>query len=106
MPSSPYTLIYDPVMISHLARIERKYHGFIRQNIEEQLRYGPGVATRNRKPYGVSMAFGDAWELRFGLANRFRVFYRINDVVRQVRVLGILVKIGNRLYLGDEEFKT
>ena len=45
----PFTLIYDPEVGGHLAAIEPKYHSLIRATIEEQLRYEPETATRNRK---------------------------------------------------------
>jgi hypothetical protein len=105
MPESHYIIIYDPVVITHLAHIERKYYSLVRQAIEQQLGYEPSIATRNRKYYGMSMAFGEVWEMRCGPNNRFRVFYRIDDELEQVRVLGVLEKERNKLYLGDEEFE-
>ena len=46
----PFVLIYDPEVAGHLAAIEPKYHSLIRGAIEEQLRFEPETATRNRKP--------------------------------------------------------
>jgi mRNA-degrading endonuclease RelE of RelBE toxin-antitoxin system len=43
------------------------------------------------------------WELRFGPENRFRVFYTIDIENREVQVLAIGVKKGNRLFIGGEE---
>jgi hypothetical protein len=47
--------------------------------------------------------FGEAWELRLGPDNRFRVFYRIDEDVSRVRVLAITIKSG-KLYIGGKEF--
>ena len=51
------------------------------------------------------MAFGTSWELRCGPANRFRVFYRVDIVKAQVRILAVGVKAGERLRIGGEEFE-
>ena len=45
----PFVLVYDQEVAGHLAAIEPKYHSLIRATIEEQLRYEPETATRNRK---------------------------------------------------------
>jgi hypothetical protein len=41
--------------------------------------------------------------LRFGLDNRFRVFYEIDRESRKVYILAIGVKERNRLFIGGEE---
>jgi hypothetical protein len=99
-----FELIYDPEIDQHLAVIDRKYYSLIRRTIKEQLSYEPEVETRNRKPLQQPSVFGTAWELRFGPDNRFRVFYRTEAKIRQVRILAIGIKTGNRLFIGGEEF--
>ncbi len=99
----PFGLIYDPKVGEHLAAIELKYHSLIRATIEEQLRYEPETATRNRKPLERPVALGARWELRLGPDNRFRVFYRVDAEQRQVRILAIAVKDGNRVFIAGEE---
>ena len=42
-------------------------------------------------------------EIRFGPDNRFRVFYSVEQENRQVFILAIGVKRGNRLIIGREE---
>lgn len=59
--------------------------------------------TRNRKPLRQPAAFDAEWELRFGPDNRFRVLYEIDAPVREVHVLAVGVKQGNRLFIGGEE---
>lgn len=105
MPKLPFAIRYDPAVKGHLAFIERKHHSFIRAAIEEQLSYEPGVTTRNRKPLQRSHwpMLGRAWELRCGLDNRFRVFYRLDEEAREVLVVAIGIKEGNRLFVGGEE---
>lgn len=105
MPKQPFELIYDPEVAQHLTTIDRKYHSLIRRAIEEQLGYEPEVETRNRKPLLRPSVFGTAWELRFGPDNRFRVFYQTYPSTREVHILAIGVKVGNRLFIGGEEFK-
>ena len=101
----PFEIVYDPEIVTHLVAIERKRYSLIRDTIQQQLRYQPLVETRNRKPLRRPSVFGTAWELRFGPQNRFRVFYRVDVPEHTVHILAIGVKIGNRLYIGGEEFK-
>ncbi|TEU10813.1 MAG: addiction module toxin RelE [Anaerolineales bacterium] len=100
-----FELIYDPKVAQHLKKIDRKYHSLIQRTIEEQLRYEPEVETRNRKPLLRPSAFGTAWEIRFGPNNRFCVFYRTAPSIRKVHILAIGIKVGNRLFIGGEEFE-
>jgi hypothetical protein len=99
----PFALIYDPEVAEHLAAIEPKYHSLIRSAIEEQLRFEPETATRNRKPLERPIQLGARWEVRFGPDNRFRAFHRVEAEERRVRVLAIGVKERNRLFVAGEE---
>jgi hypothetical protein len=101
----PFALVYDPEVGRHLAAIDPKHHSLIRSTIEQQLLHEPERETRNRKPLERLSVLGAAWELRFGPANRFRVFYRTDSATRRVRVLAIGVKDGARLRIGGEEFE-
>jgi hypothetical protein len=99
----PYVLVYDPEVSDHLAAIEPKYHSLIRATVEQQLRFEPKTATRNRKPLERPSGFGARWELRFGPDNRFRVFYRAEAEEHRVRILAVGVKERNRLFIAGEE---
>jgi mRNA-degrading endonuclease RelE of RelBE toxin-antitoxin system len=99
-----FEIIYDERVATRLAVIDRKHYSFIKQTIEKRLTYQPDVETRNRKPLQKPSALGDAWELRFGPDNRFRVFYKFDLENRQVFILAIGVKEGNRLLIGREVF--
>jgi len=101
--TQPFGLIYDPKVGEHLAAIELKYHSLIRAGVEEQLRYEPAMATRDRKPLERPVASGARWELPLGPDNRFRVFYRVDAEQRQIRILAIAVKDGNRVFIAGEE---
>ncbi len=101
-----FQLVYDSEVARHLAAIERKHFGLIQRTIAQQLRSEPEVETRNRKPLLRPGVFGTAWELRFGPRNRFRVFYRTDEDAREVHILAIGVKVGNRLLVGGEEFEV
>jgi hypothetical protein len=102
--ASRYELIYAEETYHHIAAIERQYHSLIRQTIEQQLLYEPNVRTRNRKPLVKPARFGEAWELRCGSDNRFRVFYRVDERLNHVRVPAIAEKRGEKLYVGGKEF--
>jgi hypothetical protein len=103
MVSQPFKLIYAPQLKDHLKAIERKHHGLIRRTIEDQLQFEPMIETRNRKPLKRPIDFGADWELRLGPNNRFRVFYEINEVDREVYILAVGVKRGNNVFIGGEE---
>jgi hypothetical protein len=100
-----YLLVYAPVTKLHLKTIERKYHSLIRTSIEGELQVEPDVETGNRKPLKRPVTFEAEWELRFGPDNRFRVFYDIDMDSREVHILAIGVKKGNRLFVGGKEVK-
>ena len=100
---SRFELIYAPQVKTHLQAIERKYHSLIRRTIKTQLQSEPNVETRNRKPLERPVELGADWEIRFGPDNRFRVFYSVEQENRQVFILAIGIKRGNRLIIGREE---
>ena len=100
---SHYSLIYAPQVKSHLQTIERKYHSLIRTTIETRLKFEPDVETRNRKPLKRPVELGTDWEIRFGPDNRFRVYYSVEQEHKQVSILAVGVKKGNRLLIGGEE---
>jgi mRNA-degrading endonuclease RelE of RelBE toxin-antitoxin system len=102
-PKQSFEIIFTRPVFQNLAAIERKYYPLIRRTIKEQLTYEPERETRNRKPLVKPSESGATWELRFGQNNRFRVFYVINDEAREVYILAMGVKVGNRLFIGTEE---
>jgi hypothetical protein len=101
----PFALVYAAEVKLHLRPIEAKYRSLIGSEVEAQLLFEPDVETRNRKPLKRPIGFGADWELRLGPKNRFRVFYQVNPESREVLVLAVGVKEGNRLFIGGEEFK-
>mgnify|MGYP001579905710 CR=1 FL=1 len=100
-----FTLIYAPLTKSHLRTIDRKYYSLIRSTIEDNLQYEPDIETTNRKPLKRQVAFEAEWELRFGPDNRFRVFYDIDIMSREVHILAIGEKERDRLVIGGKEVK-
>jgi len=97
-----YKIIYAVETLTHLDFIQRKFYSLIRTSIAEQLSYTPDEPTRNRKFLRKPAPFGASWELRFGAGNRFRVFYDVTGDT--VLVLAIGQKVGNRLFVGGEEY--
>ena len=100
-----FTLIYAPLMKSHLKAIDRKYYSLIRDTIINNLENEPDMETKNRKPLKRQVAFEAEWELRFGPENRFRVFYDIDMETHEVHILAMGEKEGNRLLVGGKEIK-
>jgi mRNA-degrading endonuclease RelE of RelBE toxin-antitoxin system len=101
----PYEISYDQAVRRHLRAINAKYHALIRAGIEEQLQFEPGSEARNRKPLRQPAPFEATWELRFGPDNCFRVLYGIDEARREVQVLAIGVKDGNRLLVAGKEVR-
>ncbi len=99
-----FEIIVDERVELHFAAIERKEHSAIFDAIEEHLQFEPVKPTRNRKPLRIPNSLGATWELRCGAHNRYRVFYDVDMDSGVVVVLAIGHKVGNRLYIGQEEF--
>ena len=102
--ASKFALIFAPEVVEDLDAIERKFHSMIRKQIKLRLATQPEKETRNRKPLDAPARYGAQWELRFGLSNRFRVFYQVDPDARTVTVLAIGVKDRNVLRIGREEY--
>lgn len=102
---APFEIGYGALALAGMAKVERKHRSSVRQAIEEQLSHQPLVETRNRKALIKLARHGEeTWELRCGPSNRFRVFYQVDLDNRRVLVVAVAVKVGNRLYVGGEEF--
>ena len=101
-----FDLIFAPETVDHLSGIERKYHRLIEKTIEKQLTFAPERETHNRKLLEQPAPYGAPWELRLGPNNRFQVFYEVDNVEHTVWGLAIGVKVGNRLFIGGEEFEV
>ena len=82
--------------------IEAKWHGMIRDAMNEQLRFQPDASTRNRKPLREPIR-GATWELRCGPDNRFRVLYNVALEAREVHIVAIGEKRNNQLWVAGEE---
>jgi hypothetical protein len=101
----PFKVIYAFQVKAHLKAIAQKYHPLIRNTIKDQLRWEPAVETRNKKPLSRPVEFGADWEIRFGPDNRFRVFYEVNEIDREVYIIAIGMKLKNKLFIGEEEME-
>jgi hypothetical protein len=105
-PLHRYHIVFRRAVKTHLAQYKQHQIVEIRFNIEKLLEFEPTRITRNRKPLEEEKEhFEDSeWELRTGQHNRFRVFYRVDEINRVVIIIAIGEKIGNQLYIGGEEF--
>jgi hypothetical protein len=104
MAARGFEVLYARGVEQHLDSIPHKYWPLIRRTIEQQLCHQPGLETRNRKPLTRPPSEG-RWELRFGPANCFRVFYRVSATDRRVWVLAIGIKHRDRLLIGGKEIE-
>ncbi len=103
MTANSFKLVYAAQVKAHLKVIDRKYHSLIQREIENQLRFEPDIETRNRTPLTRAVEFEADWELRCGPNNRFRVFYEVNQTEREVYVIAIGIKRGNKVFIGGKE---
>ena len=105
MKRKPFSIVYAPAVRDHILAIDKSERSFIRQAIMDKLSNEPNVESRNRKPLKRPAEHGGDWELRFGEQNRYRVFYRLDLVRREVRVLAVGVKERERLFIAGKEVK-
>ena len=84
----------------HLEALRRYDRVRVLDAIKGQLQSSPDQETRNRKPLREN-PIAD-WELRVG---DFRVLYEVDAASRMVRVVGVGVKVRNRLLIGGEEIE-
>lgn len=104
MPRTPrFTITYARQTREHLAAIDKRFYSLIEREIGRQLPYEPLTRTRNRKPLRQAASFGATWELRCGPENRFRILYAVDEQTREVIVVAVGTKVGNRLLVGKEE---
>ncbi len=102
----PFQIIFVEQVFEHLSYIENKYHQLIRETILEQLSFIPTQVTRNRKILEPPAPLESTWEIRFGIQNGLRVFYDVDLENRIVTILGIGIKIGNRLFIAGQEYTS
>ena len=104
MPRTPpFIITYARQTREHLAAIDKKFYSLIENAVNEQLQYEPLTRARNRKTLRQPASFGATWELRCGTENRFRILYAVDEQAREVIIVAIGTKIGNRLFVGKEE---
>lgn len=99
-----FAIIVENAVYEQFDAIPRKDHTIILDAIEQQLTHEPTIQTKNRKPVRIPNTVGATWEIRCGRNNRYRIFYDVDIETRIVIVLAVGVKIGNRLFIGGEEF--
>ncbi|MBX3053458.1 MAG: hypothetical protein KF753_18425 [Caldilineaceae bacterium] len=100
-----FEIVFAEAVKQLLASIQRRYHSLIFQTTVEQLRFEPTTETRNRKPLKRPTEIGATWELRLGPNNRFRVLYEVLPESREVHILALGIKRGNRLLVGGKEIE-
>jgi len=98
-----FSVFYAPVTRNHIRAIRRRDFAIVKAAIEANLFDEPTKETANRRPMSPTTELEADWELRCGPSNRFRVFYSVDERLRQVQIAAIGVKRGYRLKIGREE---
>ena len=101
----PFEIIFTEQVYEHLEHIDGKDFKLIQEVILEQLSFTPTHITRNRKPLEPPAPLESTWEIRFGSQNTQRVFYDVDLELRLVTIMGIGIKIGNRLLIAGQEYE-
>ena len=95
-----FKIEFTPEAIEDIRLLRKRERKQVIEGIENQLKYQPAQATRNRKklrPNDVA-----EWELRVG---KFRVFYDVDEKNKFVKVEVVGYKKGNKLFIHGEEYK-
>jgi len=93
-----FEIEFTPESIEDLKLLKKYEQVEIIDKIETRLRYQPVMEAKNRKrlrPNDVA-----EWELRTG---KFRVFYNVNKEEFVVIIEAVGFKIGNVLFIRDQE---
>ncbi len=93
-----FEVLLSRMAIDALERLRKFDQQRIRDALVEQLSLQPLNETRNRKRLRANELA--EWELRIG---EFRVFYDVVEEDKQVRIVAIGYKEGNKLFILDEE---
>jgi mRNA-degrading endonuclease RelE of RelBE toxin-antitoxin system len=95
-----YEIEVTPEAIGDSRMLKKRERQIVIREVEEQLRYEPTQETRNRKRLHPNQLA--EWELRL---ERYRVFYDVDNAIGIVKVVAVGLKIGNRLYIQNEEYQ-
>lgn len=95
-----YEIEVTPEAIGDLRMLKKRERQIVIREVEEQLRYEPTQETQNRKRLRPNQLA--EWELR---VERYRVFYDVDNAIGIVKVVAVGLKIGNRLYIQNEEYQ-
>jgi mRNA-degrading endonuclease RelE of RelBE toxin-antitoxin system len=96
----PYRIDYSPAAVEHLRALGAGQQRIVLDSVDEQLRYQPGLETRNRKPMRPNPVA--PWELRIGV---LRVYYEVEAADAAVRILAVGVKERDVVRIGGEVMK-
>ncbi|MDE0839489.1 MAG: hypothetical protein OSB41_10615 [Kiritimatiellae bacterium] len=95
---APFRHIYSSQLRAQLDALERRTLLLVSRAIARRLSYEPHIAVRNRKPLR-SPILDATWQLRFGPANAYRVFYNVDVKKRVVSLQTLGIKERTRLFV-------
>ena len=97
-----HSILYTADADSHMRLLTAYQRATVLSTVERELAHEPTGETRNRKPMRPNPIA--PWELRIG---NLRVYYRVDsDREPTVVVVAVGVKVGNRVWIGNEEIVT
>lgn len=104
MPKSPkYEVFYDEALYEHFKYFDVAQLKLAESEIENQLSWEPTVEAINRKPLRIPNFVNASWELRLGFHNEIRIFYKIEEQLKEVHILAAGIKLRSRLKIAGEE---
>lgn len=95
-----YEVVFTPMANRHRKALTAREQAIVVDTVSQQLVHQPGVNTRNRKELRPNPLAPR--ELRIG---NIRVYYDyVDEPEKVVTIVAIGVKVGNRVFIGGEEF--
>ena len=98
-----YTLVYDEDFARQLSYVPKRCLSLIEHEILEHLQFLPTQDSKNNKALRIPNSVFATRELRIGDKNEFRVFYVVEESLKEVQILAIGIKIRNILTIGGQE---
>ncbi len=95
-----FQIRFEDEAVEHLDDLTAREQTTILAEIEKQLVHQPNKHTKHRKQLRPNPLA--KWQLSVG---DFRVFYDIDEPKSEVVILAIGIKVGNRLIIGEKEYK-
>ena len=99
-----YAIEYSPDAITHIRKLPAEQRAAVVTRLEARLRDQPTIPHRNRKLMDPDKKLYVApWELRLG---DVRVYYAVEEDAKKVVVLGVGIKVREKLFIGGRKVES